>query len=96
MWSQGQSLFAFDRFAKLIYLAYVPLLIADVVWYEAWFNVYLHRTGLIVGVLAALCVTKQILRVPWLCKGLGRPWRRQFFCLRWPGPLLEYCPYAGV
>ena len=101
---KGQSLFAFDRFAKLIYLAYVPLLIADVVWYEAWFNVYLHRTGLIVGVLAALCVTKHILRFPWLCKALVAVGGASFFVYAAHEPLLgivrmlafKYIPLDGA
>lgn len=61
-----QNLFAFDRFTTLIFLVYLPMLVADVIWYEAWFNNWLHRTGLIVGVLAALCSTRYILNLPWL------------------------------
>jgi surface polysaccharide O-acyltransferase-like enzyme len=99
-----QSLFAFDRFSRVIYLIYAPLLIADVVWYEAWFNVYIHRTGLIFGVLAALCVTRQILGVPWLCKGLVALGGASFFVYAAHEPLLgvarllafKYVPLDGA
>jgi fucose 4-O-acetylase-like acetyltransferase len=61
------NLFAFDRFGPAIILVGLSLLVADVIWYESWFNVYLHRTGLIVGVLAILYATKPVLR----CEGLS-------------------------
>lgn len=59
---KGQSLFAFDRFGAVALCAYLPILLADVYWYSAWFNVYLHRTGLIVGLVAALYSTRWIAR----------------------------------
>ncbi|OGT90785.1 MAG: hypothetical protein A2514_04190 [Gammaproteobacteria bacterium RIFOXYD12_FULL_61_37] len=71
---KGKSLFALDRFGKAALAVYLPLLIIDVVWYEAWFNIYLHRTGLIAGVLVVLYATKLIMRnermTRWLV-GLG-------------------------
>jgi hypothetical protein len=85
---KGENLFAFDRFAPLIYCLYVPMLVADVIWYEAWFNVYLHRTGLIIGVLAALCMTKPILRSRWLCDTLVTLGGASFFVYAAHEPLL--------
>jgi len=85
---KGENLFAFDRFAKPIYGLYVPMLVADVIWYHAWFNVYLHRTGLIVGVLAALCVTKPILAWPRLRDALITLGGASFFVYAAHEPLL--------
>lgn len=59
---KGQSLFAFDRFGPLACWAMVPILLVDAIWYTSWFNIYWHRTGLIVGVLAVLYLTKPLLR----------------------------------
>jgi surface polysaccharide O-acyltransferase-like enzyme len=67
---RDQSLFAFDRFTVPLVLLYLPLLLADVIWYTAWFNNWLHRTDLIVGVLVALCSTRYMLQSPWLCRVL--------------------------
>ena len=57
---KGQSLFAFDRFGKLALIALIPIFFIDAFWNTAWFNIYLHRTGLIVGVIASLYATKLI------------------------------------
>lgn len=100
---KGQNLFAFDRFGPAIVLLYVPMLIADVIWYEAWFNVYLHRTGLIFGVLAALYATKPILRSTRLCKTLIGLGGASFFVYAAHEPLLgvvrmlafKYVPLDG-
>ena len=59
---RGRDLFFLDRYGPAVCLAYIPILLIDVVWHTAWFNIYLHRTGLIVGVLAALYATKLALR----------------------------------
>jgi surface polysaccharide O-acyltransferase-like enzyme len=85
---KGENLFAFDRFATLIYVLYVPMLVADVIWYHAWFNVYLHRTGLILGVLATLCLTKPLLRSGWLCDTLVTLGGASFFVYAAHEPLL--------
>jgi len=101
---KGQSLFAFDRFGTAILLLYIPLLFADVIWYEAWFNVYLHRTGLIVGVLATLYATKLILRSQSLCNALVSLGGASFFVYAAHEPLLgilrllafKYVPLDGA
>jgi len=58
---KGQSLFAFDRYGSKILILYLPILLADAFWYQAWFNMYLHRVGLVVGVAGALYATKLLL-----------------------------------
>jgi len=101
---KGQSLFAFDRFGTAICLIYLPLLLADVIWYEAWFNVYLHRTGLIAGVLVALYATKLIARSEGLCKALIALGGTSFFVYAAHEPLLgitrllafKYVPLDGA
>jgi len=101
---KGQNLFAFDRFGLAIVLLYVPMLIADVIWYEAWFNVYLHRTGLIFGVLAALYTTKLILRSQGLRQALLGLGGASFFVYAAHEPLLgivrmlafKYVPLNGA
>jgi len=100
----GQNLFAIDRFGTALLLLYLPMLIADVIWYEAWFNVYLHRTGLIVGVLAALYTTKLILRSKGLCNALLALGSASFFVYAAHEPLLgivrmvafKYVPLDGA
>ncbi|OQX14317.1 MAG: hypothetical protein BWK76_14900 [Desulfobulbaceae bacterium A2] len=59
---RGQSLFALDRFGPLALVLSLPILLADVVWNTAWFNNYLHRTGMIVGVVAILYSTRLAVR----------------------------------
>ena len=59
---KGQSLFAFDRFGPLACWAMIPILLVDAIWYTSWFNIYWHRTGLIVGVFAVLYLTRPLLQ----------------------------------
>lgn|GEM_PF-438076 len=59
---KGKSLFALDTYGTAALIAYVPIVLVDAIWYTAWFNVYLHRTGLLVGVAAALYSTRLIAR----------------------------------
>ncbi len=59
---KGKSLFALDAYGPAALVAYVPIVLVDAIWYTAWFNVYLHRTGLLVGVVAALYSTRLIAR----------------------------------
>lgn len=58
---RDRSLFFFDRCGWWPAVLYVPLLVADVVWYEAWFNVTLHRCGIAVGLAAVLFLTRYLL-----------------------------------
>ena len=55
---KGQSLFAFDRFGLIAFLALIPIFLVDTIWHTAGFNIFWHRTGLIVGVIASLYITK--------------------------------------
>jgi surface polysaccharide O-acyltransferase-like enzyme len=59
---KGRSLVDLDKYGPVALIAYVPIVLADAIWYTAWFNVYLHRTGLIVGIVAALYTTRLMLR----------------------------------
>lgn len=58
---RGLSLFALDRYGAGVLLAYVPVLLADVIWYEASFNLCLHRCGIVLGLVATLFATKWVL-----------------------------------
>ncbi|MBV5316190.1 MAG: acyltransferase [Desulfobulbaceae bacterium] len=84
----GQSLFAFDRFGKTAVLVYLPILLVDVICYKAWFNPYLHRTGLIFGVAATLYATKLIMRHQWLQRTLVTLGSASFFVYAAHEPLL--------
>lgn len=57
----GKSLFIFDRYGKWFVLSYIPVLLADVIWYDAPFNVCLHRCGIIIGLVAILFGSKLFL-----------------------------------
>lgn len=59
---KGKSLFFLDRFGPAALLVSLPIMLADTIWNSAWFNIYLHRTGLIVEVIATLYVTKMVAR----------------------------------
>ncbi|MBU0498922.1 MAG: acyltransferase [Gammaproteobacteria bacterium] len=85
---KGESLFVFDRFGKLALIAYLPLLIADVIWYGTGFNVYIHRTGLIVGILAVLYSTRLITRNERLTRWLVSLGGASFFVYAAHEPLL--------
>ena len=85
---QGSSLFAFDRYGKLLTFCYIPLLIADVVWYEAWFNVTLHRCTIVIGLGAALYQSRFLLAWPRLGEVLLRLGGASFFVYAAHEPLL--------
>ncbi len=55
---KGKSLFLFDRYGKWFVLAYFPLLLADVLWYD---TPCLHRCGIVVGLVAILFGSKFVL-----------------------------------
>lgn len=59
---RGGSLFAFDQYGRWFLLAYLPILLADVIWNDAVFNTALHRSGVVVGLIAVLYLTKRALR----------------------------------
>lgn len=58
---KGESLFLCDRYGKWFVLVYIPVLFADVIWYDAPFNVCLHRCGIVIGLVAILFGSKFIL-----------------------------------
>ncbi len=85
----GKSLFALDRYGVAACIAFVPIVLADTIWYTAWFNVYLHRTGLLVGVVAALYSTKLILRYERLTNWIVTLGRASFFVYAAHEPVLR-------
>lgn len=85
---QGSSLFAFDRYGKWLTLCYLPLLIADVIWYEAWFNVTLHRGTIVVGLGAVLYLSRFLLETRRLGEVLLRLGGASFFVYAAHEPLL--------
>ena len=59
---KGKSLFALDRFGPAALLASLPIMLADTITYSQWYNTYLHRTGLIIEVIATLYATRIVAR----------------------------------
>jgi len=55
------SLFALDRYGRWFFFLYIPILLADVIWYDKPFNMCLHRCGIVIGIVAVLFATKLIL-----------------------------------
>ena len=58
---KGKSLFILDGYGKWLVLGYIPVLLADVIWNEAPFNLCLHRCGIVIGLVAILFGSKLIL-----------------------------------
>jgi surface polysaccharide O-acyltransferase-like enzyme len=58
---KGKSLFIFNGYGRWFMLAYIPVLLADVIWYDAPFNLWLHRCGIVIGLVAILFGSKAIL-----------------------------------
>ena len=85
---RGRDLFFLDRYGPAACLAYLPILLIDVLWHTAWFNIYLHRTGLIVGVLAALYLTRPALNHERLTQALLALGSASFFVYAAHEPLL--------
>ncbi len=56
-----KSLFALDRYGRWLWMLYLPILLADVIWYDEPFNLCLHRCGIVVGIAAVLSGTKWVL-----------------------------------
>ncbi|MCL1980437.1 MAG: acyltransferase [Proteobacteria bacterium] len=98
-----QNIFLFDRFGLIIILVYLPLLAIDLIWYDAWFNLYVHRTGLLAGVLVTLYLTKFAVRSRRICAALLALGSASFFVYAAHEPLLgilrilayKYIPLDG-
>ena len=56
----GRDLFSLDRFGAIVVALYLPLVVLDSLTINESFNPYLHRVGIVAGVVAALCLTKVI------------------------------------
>ncbi|OQX08466.1 MAG: hypothetical protein BWK76_23570 [Desulfobulbaceae bacterium A2] len=100
---KGHSLFVLDRFGPHALLLSLPILLADVVWNSAWFNSYLHRSGMIVGVVAILYATRLAARHQGLQNMLVALGGTSFFVYAAHEPLLglvrtlayQYVPLDG-
>jgi surface polysaccharide O-acyltransferase-like enzyme len=57
---RGTSLFFLDKYGPWFVVLYVPLLLADVIWYSAPFNLWLHRCGIVIGLVAVLSASKRV------------------------------------
>lgn len=58
---RGYSLFAFDGYGRWFVALFLPLLIADVLCYDAWYNVTLHRCTIVVGLVTVLYLSRFLL-----------------------------------
>lgn len=85
---KGKSLFAWDRFGPLALLLSLPILLADTLCYSTWINIYLHRTGLIVEVIAILYATRVVARHAGLSNWIVKLGDTSFFVYAAHEPLL--------
>ena len=85
---KGQNLFAFDRYGRWAFWALIPIFLVDTLWQTAWFNIFWHRTGLIVGVIASLYITKWALPHDTLKRTLLHLGEASFFVYAAHEPLL--------
>ena len=56
-----KNLFMFDRYGSWFVIAYLPILVADVIWIDSPYNNYLHRCGIVVGLVAVLFASKFVM-----------------------------------
>ncbi|HBG18662.1 MAG TPA: hypothetical protein DDY32_05145 [Desulfobulbaceae bacterium] len=82
------SLFALDRYGRWFFLLYIPILLADVIWYDKPFNMCLHRCGIVIGIVAVLSATKLILGYERLKDGIVWLSGASFFVYAAHEPLL--------
>ncbi|MDD5759948.1 MAG: acyltransferase [Desulfobulbaceae bacterium] len=101
--TKKKSLFCLDRFGPAALLASLPIIMADVIYYSAWFHRYLHRTGLIIEVIAVLYITKIVARQDRLSENITALGGASFFVYAAHEPLLgllrtltyQYLPLNG-
>lgn len=58
--SSGKSLFSFDKFGITMVFLYFPLVVLDTLTKNDFFNPYLHKFGIVIGVLTALFLTRLV------------------------------------
>ena len=85
---QGRSLFSLDKYGPWFVVLYMVLLLADVIWYTASFNLCLHRCGIVIGLVAVLYGTKKISVGSSLQRSLLRLSGASFFVYAAHEPLL--------
>jgi surface polysaccharide O-acyltransferase-like enzyme len=82
------SLFAVDRYGVAIVTAYFPILVLDALFKDWPFSPYLHRLGILLGVAAALYVTKFVAKTDRLKRWLLTLASASFFIFVTHQPLL--------
>lgn len=85
---KNKSLFCLDRFGPIALLASLPIILADVTYYSAWFHRYLHRTGLVIEIIAVLYITKVVSRHDQLSKSITALGSASFFVYAAHEPML--------
>ncbi|MFH0963228.1 MAG: acyltransferase [Planctomycetota bacterium] len=60
---RGKSLFGWDRRGPIFLAVYLVIVLLDAASYGGSFNAYVHKVGIVLGVLSALYVTKHIARM---------------------------------
>ncbi len=60
--STNKNMFAVDRYGSILVLLYLIIVTIDASFIDGPFNPYLHKVGIIVGVLSTLFITKFIAR----------------------------------
>jgi surface polysaccharide O-acyltransferase-like enzyme len=86
--SRERNLFVGDKFGKIIVLLYVTLVTFDAFSINESFNLYLHKLGIILGILAALFLTKPVAKTQSLRTLLLRLGSASFFVYATHEPLL--------
>ena len=84
----GKSLFAIDRVGPVVVLAYAPIVVLDALLKNQPFSPYLHKVGILVGVAAALYVTKFVAKSDKLKMWLLSLGAASFFVFATHQPLL--------
>jgi len=86
--ASGTGLFINDRYGVAVIAAYLPIVVADVLFIQEAFHPYLHRLGVVLGVVAALFLTKLILASRHLKSALLSLSAASFFVYATHEPLL--------
>jgi surface polysaccharide O-acyltransferase-like enzyme len=85
---KGKNLFMFDRYGAWFVFIYIPILVADVIWNDSPYNNYLHRCGIVIGLVAVLFISKFVIADDRLKNILLRLGGSSFFVYAAHEPLL--------
>lgn len=79
-WGQSKySLFALDKYGKLFGLVYLIILTVTAAYFESSFTVYLHKIGIILGIVYAFFITKYTISITTFKDTLLELGERSFF-----------------